>query len=246
MKRAIVLLEVPEGGEVRIDLAPFVPAPGGRCGFQGMPEGFHRIEVRGRDLKVHGWVFVQSNETQVRTCDQASGHLLATSRYRAAQVAGLRAEGELRLNEYPAEANACWRALVSPLASEGFPPAVRSDPPGKGSQFLRALEGTHGGEWGSFLQELAWSFLAGHLDQDAGAARRWRELFECTCAAGPLSATRNAELFLRVAELLPAQLSCLAEAERADLSGNLARLAADLAAAEDPALAAAGKGLVAS
>lgn len=246
MKRAIVLLEVPDGGEVRIDLAPFVAAPGGRCGFQGMPEGFHRLEARGRDLRVQGWVFVQSNETQVRTCDQASGHLLATSRYRAAQVAGLRAEGELRLNEYPAEPNGCWRALIAPLTAEGFPPAVRSDPPGKGSQFLRALEGTHGGEWSSYLQELAWCFLAGHLDQDAAAKRRWRELFESTCGAGPLSASRNADLFLRVAELFPAQLSCLGDEERQPLAGNLAKLAADLTASGEPPLVAAGKGLVPS
>lgn len=241
---AIVLLEVPDGATVQVDLAPPVSPAHGRCGFQAVPPGFHRVEARGRDLRAKDWVLVTGGETQVRTCD-ASGLLLPTSRYRAAQVAGLRAEGELRLGDYPAEPNAVWPALTAPLAPESFPPQLRSDPPGKGSHFLRALEGTHGGEWPAYLQELAWAFLAGHLDQDPAGRARWRELVEATCGAGGLSATRNLDLFQRVGTLLPAQLTALPSAaeEREPLLAAARRLGADLQATGEAGLQAAARAL---
>lgn len=239
---AIVLLEVPEGVTVRIDLAPAVPAGHGRCGFQGVPPGFHRVEAVGRDLRAQGWVLVSGGETQARTCD-ASGLLLPTSRYRAAQVAGMRAEGELRLGEYPSEPNGLWPALTAPLRPETFPPQLRQDPEGKGSHFLRALEGTHGGEWPSYLEELAWSFLLGHLDADGAGRKRWQELFQATCAAGDVSAARNPELFVKLAGLIPAQLSALPPEQREPQLAAARQLATDLARCEDPQVRAAATSL---
>lgn len=239
---AIVLLEVPEGVTVRIDLAPPVPAAHGRCGFQGVPPGFHRVEAVGRDLRAQGWVLVTGGETQARTCD-ASGLLLPTSRYRAAQVAGMRAEGELRLGEYPAPPNERWAELTAPLRPESFPPQLRQDPDGKGSHFLRALEGTHMGEWPSYLEELAWSFLLGHLDLDVSGRKRWTELLSATCGAGELSVGRNPDLFARLAVLLPAQMATLSAEQREPHLVAVRQLGTDLSRCEDAALRQAAAAL---
>jgi hypothetical protein len=240
-KNTVVLLDVPRG-TARIDLGQ-TPTQEGFRGFSGVPDGLHRVEASDGRLRLSTWLFVDGGETAVRAADPAVASLVEADGFRAAQYMGLKAEGGLdqSLVPYPTAPNTMWSRLVAPLKRETFPPELRQDPQGKGTRLERALEGTHKGEPDSFLEELAWSWLAGHVDGEQAARGRWEELVDAVHACGPRTPARNEEMFVKLVDLLIAQREALPEGTTPP--GGVQQLVDSLVACEAKPLVAAGEKL---
>ncbi len=215
----VLLLDLPPG-DAWLDLAQ-VPSPGGVLGIGGVPAGLHRLGVD-HVMPVSTWVHVRPGLVATKRFD--GGMLLDAKGFRVAQLQGMAMAGEMRLVPFPADRNAGWAELTGPLGTV-LPALGRSDAPDLRSVVARA----HDGDGERFAAELAWAYLAAHLDGEPEAHRRWVQL---VVALGLTRGVEPAGWLERAYALLGVQLERLgprALREGTDL-GDAARAA--LAAAD--------------
>lgn len=216
----IILLDVTTR-ESRLDLNIYF-LKDGFLGFQLVPLGFHFVSVGPGGVAGRVWCYMEPNRVIVRAFDSNQGGLEPVPpstkiHYQELALSGGITEF-LEPYDHRFDAWARWQKMTNYIDRSHFPPTLHEEKAAWNDwmqqhhtyTFAEALEGPHGGNQVSLLEEFQFAFASWITFMgDPIGLRRWCHLLQTIYKASDSDVAKTPDLFCRLVDILLAQFSSL-------------------------------------
>ena len=225
----IILENLPEEVQVRIDLSSYQELPKKFRGFCDVPAGLHYVSITTQNQTHSFWHYLRSEPMFVKFFSQIDQKFVDDNGDQAKEIAyyqkrlALKLVREEQFIPYNYELSGNWLELICDIIPDYFPVTLHISPQGQSPRVPSSPEWekevfeTHQGDFKSFIVELQFAFVRWYVSDldtptpDLKAFNRWKYLVEATCNADLSSLAKAPDLVNVVASTLTLEFDSLDE-----------------------------------